>query len=69
MNQEVLFDLRRDPARICRVCGADLRMDRRGVLQHKRGEGKRCDAILEETRTKLLAHFSDKRAATGEPKP
>ncbi len=70
MNHAQLFDLYapRDPKKVCQVCGADLRTDRRGVLRHKAGEGKRCDDII-RSRMKASAHFSTKTGATGEPKP
>jgi hypothetical protein len=73
MNYQAdLFDLSRDPARVCGVCGTDLRVDRRGVLRHKAGEGKCCDEILrvntermKTARRKASAHFSTETGATG----
>jgi hypothetical protein len=77
MNQAELFDVQRDPARVCSVCGSDLRTDKRGILRHKAGEGRRCDEFLSyrarfgvdhPDKATASAHFSTKTGATGEPK-
>jgi len=78
MKQDGLFDLPRDPARVCQFCGADLKTDKRGVLRHKAGEGRRCDEFLSyrarfgvdhPDKPTASAHFSTETGATGEPKP